>query len=337
MSRFKRAIHGVASSYVLLAATAFYSLASIPVALYYLDKERFGLWALMGSLVGYLSLIDAGMSGAAARLVIDHKDDRDGGHYGSLIKTGWLVFLVQGAIILVAGLVFANSFARLLAIPAELRSEFIHLVYLQCGAVALSFATRIFGLILSAHQRMDLVNYTGTLSLVVNFAALWLFFHFGFGVLSLAWAALCATVVVVVCQWLACARFKLFPGRGGWGRASWSSFKEIFAFGKDIFLVAVGTQLIMASQTIVITRMLGLEAAAIWSVGLRVFNLVSQLIWRISDMSGPAFAEMMVRGEITAIARALPGSGDVDGLVERFRGGFLCAMQQSVYTPLDPW
>src|SRR5208283_3343273 len=204
MSRFRRAIHGVASSYVLLAATALYSLASIPVALYYLDKDRFGLWALMGSLVGYLSLIDAGMSGAAARLVIDHKDDRDGGHYGSLIKTGWLVFLVQGAIILAAGLVFANSFARLLAIPTELQSEFIRLVYLQCGAVALSFATRIFGLILSAHQRMDLVNYTGTLSLVVNFAAQWLFFHFGFGVLSLAWAALCATVVVVVCQCLAC-------------------------------------------------------------------------------------------------------------------------------------
>ena len=301
MSRFKRAIHGVASSYVLLAATALYSLASIPVALYYLDKERFGLWALMGSLVGYLSLIDAGMSGAAARLVIDHKDDRDGGHYGSLIKTGWLVFLAQGTIILVAGLVFANFFARLLAIPTELQSEFIRLVYLQCGVVALSFATRIFSLILSAHQRMDVVNYIGTFGLMVNFSALWLFFHFGFGVLSLAWAALCATVTSVVCQWLACEGYKLFPGRGGWGRASWSSFKEIFVFGKDIFLVSVGTQLIMASQTIVITRMLGLEATAIWSVGLRLFNLISQVIWRISDMSGPAFAEMMVRGELSRL------------------------------------
>jgi O-antigen/teichoic acid export membrane protein len=182
-----------------------------------------------------------------------------------------------------------------------LQSEFIHLVYLQCGVVALSFATRVFSLILSAHQRMDLVNYTGILSLMVNFAALWLFFHFGFGVLSLAWAALCATVTVVVCQWLACEVFKLFPGRGGWGRASWSSFKEIFAFGKDVFLVSVGTQFIMASQIIVITRMLGLEAAAIWSVGLRVFSLVSQVIWRISDMSGPAFAEMMVRGETSRL------------------------------------
>ena len=47
MSRLKRAIHGVASGYVMLAATAVCGLASVPVALHYLSKEQFGLWALM--------------------------------------------------------------------------------------------------------------------------------------------------------------------------------------------------------------------------------------------------------------------------------------------------
>ena len=298
MSRLKRAIQGVASSYLLLAATAVYSLASVFVALHYLDQARFGLWATMGALMGYMSLIDAGMSSSAARLIIDHKDSRDGGQYGSLIKTGWLVSLVQGAIIFVVGLVFANSFARLLAIPAELYSEFIRLVYLQGGVVALSFATRMFGMILNAHQRMDVVNYTGTLNLAVNFSTQWVFFHLGMGVISLAWSALCATIVSVICQYISCGVMGFFPRKGGWGPVSWTHFKKIFDFGKDLFLVSVGTQLIMASQTIVITRMLGLPAAGLWSVGLRVFNLVSQLIWRISDMSGAAFAEMIVRAEV---------------------------------------
>lgn len=297
MSRFRRAIHGVASSYMLLVATAIYSLASVPVALHYLDKERFGLWALMGSLVNYLGLIDAGMSSSAGRLIIDYKDDRDGGQYGSLIKTGGLVFLVQGVIIFLAGLIFANSFAHLLAIPAGLQPEFIRLVNLQCGVLALSFATRIFNLMLVAHQRMDLVNYTGTLGLVVNFVTQWVFFHFGFGVLSLAWAGLFAAGTIVVCQWLACETSRLFPARNSWGRVSWLHFKELFAFAKDVFLVVVGTQLIMASQGIIITRLLGLPAAATWSIGTRVFNLLSQIIWRVSDMSAAAFAELIVRRE----------------------------------------
>jgi O-antigen/teichoic acid export membrane protein len=298
MSRFRRAIHGVASSYVLLAATAFYSLASVPVALHYLDKERFGLWVLMGTLVGYLGLIDAGITYAVARLLIDHKDDRDGGNYGSFIKTGWLVSCIQGAIILVIGLALAGTMARLMAIKPELLYEFIQLVNWQCGAVALVFATRMLSLLLNAHQRMDLANYIGVGNLLVNFAAQWIFFHFGFGVISLALGSLVAAILGVTCSGLACAVLKLFPVAGSWGRVSWRHFLELFNYGKDVFLVAVGTQLIMSSQIIVITRMLGAETAGVWGVGLRVFNLLNQIIWRISDMSGAALAEMLARGEI---------------------------------------
>ena len=301
MSRFRRAIHGVVSSYVLLAATAFYFLASVPVALHYLDLERFGLWVVIGALMGYLGLIDAGMTSAVARLLIDHKDDRNGGNYGSLIKTGWLVSLLQGAIIFVIGLSLAGTSARLLGYSAALQPEFIRLVNWQCGVVALMFATRMLGLVLNAHQRMDLANYIGVGGLVVNFAAQWIFFHFDFGVLSLALGSLVSTLMMLVLQAQACAVLKLLPQAGGWGRVSWRHFKELFNYGKDVFLVVVGTQLIMASQTIIITRMLGLEAAAMWGVGLRVFNLLNQLIWRLFDMSGTALVEMFTRGEFARL------------------------------------
>jgi len=114
MSRLRRAIHGVASSYVQLAATAFYSLASVPVALHYLDTQRFGLWVVVGTLMGYLNLIDAGMTGSSLRLLVDHKDERQGGNYGSFIKTSCLVSTLQGGIILIIGLALAGTFARLL-------------------------------------------------------------------------------------------------------------------------------------------------------------------------------------------------------------------------------
>lgn len=301
MSRFRRAVHGVVSSYVQLGATALYSLASVPVALHYLDAPRFGLWMVMGTLVGYLNLIDAGMTSAAARLLIDHKDDRQGGNYGSLIKTGWLVSILQGVIIFVIGLCLAGTFARLLAISGPLQLEFIRLVNWQCGVVGLMFATRMLALVLNAHQRMDLNNYIGVGGLAMNFAAQWIFFHFQFGVLSLALGSLVSTLLIVIFTAGACVSLKLFPRAGGWGRVSARHFRELFDYGKDVFLVSVGSQLILTSQTIVITRMLGLEVAAVWGVGVRVFNLLNQVIWRIFDMSGAALAEMLARGEFARL------------------------------------
>ncbi len=301
MSRFRRAVHGVVSSYVQLGATAFYSLASVPVALHYLDTPRFGLWIVMGTLAGYLNLIDAGMTSSAARLLIDHKDDRQGGNYGSLIQTGWLVSVLQGIIIFVIGFFLAGIFARLLATDEVLQPEFIRLVQWQSAVVALMFATRMLGLVLNAHQRMDLNNYIGVGGLAVNFAAQWIFFHFQFGVLSLALGSLVSTLLIVILTTAACVYLKLFPGAGGWGRISMQHFRELFDYGKDVFLVSVGTQLIMTSQVFVITRMLGPAEAAVWGVGVRVFNLLNQLIWRIYDMSGAAFAEMMARGELARL------------------------------------
>jgi Na+-driven multidrug efflux pump len=292
----------VASSYFLLAATAIYSLASVPVALHYLDDtKRFGLWIVMGTLVGYLNLIDAGMTAAVARLLIDHKDDRNGGSYGSLIKTSWLVSTLQGAIIFVIGLSLAGVFARLLVKTEALRPEFIQLVNWQCGVVALTFATRMFNLVLNAHQRMDLANYIGAGGLAVNFAAQWIFFKFGFGLLSLALGSLVAAAVTVAGQALACTTLKLLPDARHWGRVSRRHFSEMFNYSKDVFLVSVGNQLIMTSQILVITSTLGEASAAVWGVGLRVFNLLNQVIWRLSDVSGAALAEMLVRGEVNRL------------------------------------
>jgi O-antigen/teichoic acid export membrane protein len=303
MSRLKRVAHSVASGYIVLGVTAVYALASLPLALHYLSQERFGLWSLMASISGYLSLIDFGMSGAVARLLIDHKDDRKGGAYGSLLKTGWMVLSVQGGIIFLVGLGIAPLVAHMLAIEPEFHTEFIQLMRWQSTALALTFVTRIFNHMLQAHQRIDITNYIAIGTFALNFGIQWLFFHAGQGVFSLAWAtmisAFCAALVAAAVCW----RLKFFPESDAWGHASLVLFKELFAFGKDMFLVAVGTQLIMASQTMIITRQMGLAASGAWFAATRTFTLVSQAIWRFSDYSGPAFSEMIVRKE-SALLRA---------------------------------
>jgi O-antigen/teichoic acid export membrane protein len=299
MSRFRRMAHNVASSYAALIAASIFSLAAVPVALHYLGAEsgRFALWLLMSTITGYLSLIDMGMSASVARLLIDHKDRRDGGEYGSLIKTGWLVLLVQAAIILLLGISLAPVLAWLLKIDVELRGEFIQLLGWQSGSMALAFALRIFSHVLTAHQRSDLQSYGQVTGFILNFALLWLFFRAGQGVFSLAWATLLTNLYGGMICLGGCLRLGLFPKVGAWGKISWLRFRELFSYGQAMFLVALGAQMIMASQILIIQRSLGPIAATMWGLGTRMFFLVSQLIWRISDTAGPAFSEMIVRGE----------------------------------------
>lgn len=297
MSRLKNFTHGLASGYVALAANVVYTLLSIRLALEFLPKVEFGVWAVSAQVAGYLVFIDLGMGSSLGRLLIDHKDDRKTGAYGGMVKTGMLVFFVQGLILLAVGLVLARVLPPFLNVDEELREPFFHLLGGLAVMTAIGFQTRILSLLLNANQRMDLQHLSQICQFAVKLLTLWIGFEKGLGVYSLLAAQAAGWLTLIVVQFAACVKTKVLPRRGQWGRATRSRFKEMFWFGADVFWVALGTQLINSSQTIVVSRAQGLDAAAVWAVGTKSFALVCQLLWRISAMSGPIFSEMYARDE----------------------------------------
>ena len=122
-----------------LGANIFYTLASVPLALHYLGKPEFGLWALVMQIGGYIALIDFGMANSVSRFLIDHKDDRSNGAYGGVIKTSVLVGLAQGGLIMLAGVGLSLLAGPLLHMPADLERKFSWLMIGQSLLTGLSF------------------------------------------------------------------------------------------------------------------------------------------------------------------------------------------------------
>jgi O-antigen/teichoic acid export membrane protein len=89
----------------------------------------------------------------------------------------------------------------------------------------------------------------------------------------------------------------------------------LFGFGKDMFLISLGEQLISASQTILISRGLGLEMVAAWSIGTKVFSMVWLVTRRILDFSIPPLAEMLVRKEYTQLRERFKAVTVVSALI----------------------
>ena len=312
MSRLKHFTHSLLSSYALLGANVLYTLAAVPLALRYLSKAEFGVWALTLQIVGYVSLIDLGMGSSIARILIDHKDQRSNGCYGSAIQSGFLVGIVQGAITLALGLSVVWFIPGWLRVARDLSSPFLWLLIGQIFLTASGFVSRVFGQLLYAWQRIDVTNYSGIAQFVVGFAVLWLGFSRGCGIFSLLYGSVAGSISSVCINAFACVKLGFWPSPGEWGRASREQFRELFNYGAELFLITIGSQIILSSQTLLVTRALGIEAAAIWSVMTKMFTLVSQLVWKIVGNAMPAFAEMQVRRE-------------TERLWDRYRGLFISA------------
>ena len=297
MNRLRQFTRGVSSSWLATLATVIYSLLSVPLALRYLSVDEFGLFVLLLQLAAHFTLIEIGMSAATARILIDHKDHRDGKAYGSIILTGFLAFAIQGLVILIVGFLAAPWIIALVHVPSALVEVATLLLRWLALTSGLTLAFRVYGSVLYANKRLDLIAVFMGGNMLFGLALLGTILAAGGGLEGLKWQFLAQATITILLPIWACHKLELLPTKGHWGRPSIRQFCELFGFGKDIFLVNIGNQVLEASQLLIVTRTMGLTAAAIWSVSTKLFALVYQLVTKIEGTAIVFFAEMMVRGE----------------------------------------
>ena len=198
-------------------------------------RSEFGLWAVMTQAISYIALIDAGMTSAVARHLIDHKDNPGGGDYGSVILTGNLVWVIQGAIVFPVGFALGPWLAQLLAIPTNLQHEFIVLIRWQSASWRFGFATRLWSQMMYAHQRSDLANYVAISVLRSICSDCEIRLVWGQGVYSMLWRSASTPSWVNCCCSSFVGNVRCSGLRGGWGRPTWARFNQLFHYGKTSF------------------------------------------------------------------------------------------------------
>jgi len=298
MSRKRRFLTALGSGYLALIANVFFTGVSVPLALHYLTREEFGLWSVVLQITGYLSLLDLGVGQSVSRLLVDSKDNVDGGVYGSVLKTAIIVFGFQAVTIGILGFTCNRAVSGLMNIPPNLTSTFESLLLWQCQVVAITFlATPLISVPLWSHQRSDIANLSVVATFAVNLGFLWLGFALGFKTFSLLVSNIAGTAVSIGLNTWAVVRLKLLPSARNWGELSWERFWEVFRFSRDLFVINLASQLISASQIVMVSRLIGLEAAAVWSICMKSFTMAQLVVCRVLDFSAAALSEMVVHGE----------------------------------------
>lgn len=297
MSRFAHFTRGLSASWMATVIVVFYGLASVPIALRYLTVDEFGLFMLVMQIAGYFSLVELGMSGATARILIDYKDQKHSGNYGSVILTSSLVFTIQALIIIIVGFLGVPWIIKIVGVEEKFSDIAIYLLRWLCFTFAFGISLRAFSSLLYANQRLDILNIVFAVSTLIGLAIMTLILVMGGGLRGLVIMFILQAIANALLMGLACWRLRLFPENGSWGRPTWSRFKELFLLAKDFFLINIGSQVLEASQLIIVTRTMGLSAAAIWSVSTKVFAMALQLLAKIQGTAVVFLAEMMVRGE----------------------------------------
>ena len=297
MTRTKRFINGTLAGYGNIATNVIFTLLTVPLALKYLDQEQFGLWALAVQLNGYLILLGLGVGPAISRFLIDYKDEVNSGYYGAYLLTGGIVQILQGILIGVAGFAISWVAPHLFSVPRHLADDFQWLVISLAGVTGLGNGLRAFTSPLYAFQRLEVIHGCSSISLILSLFLLWLGFESGWGVQAFPLSQLPAALLVTLFQIWICLRNGYYPQKGHCGRPSLAILRKLLRYGNDVLMLHIGAQLVNATQIMIISRLVGLNAAAAYAIATKFFSMATMLLSNPISSAVPGLTELYVRND----------------------------------------
>jgi O-antigen/teichoic acid export membrane protein len=262
------------------------ALLLIRIATQHLSPEELGLWTFCFASVGYFLLLDFGVSNSLGRLFADPISKGD--HRAT---SGWLlltlcVLTVQGVVIAIVALLLRDPLIVWFDIPQHLvpeaKSLWTWLVLLQ----AITLPGRALPGVIHAQNRVYNIHLFSIVSAWINVILFWLWIRQGAGVMSYAYAS-AVSVGITQLGYI----FMVFSGRDRllfyWVAIPWQHLRELFGYAGAIFVLGLATQAMAASQGLIVTKLLGLEALAVLSLTGRLPAMINALAQRPFNASCP--------------------------------------------------
>ena len=274
------------------------SLVTVPILLHYLGTERFGIWLTVGAGAAWLGLMQLGLGPSLLNRLstIDRADAKARG----LVSTAWWLSIVLGAVALVP-LALLYAFASWSDVfnvpPGELAVEARTLTATVWLTVAAGLPLGIPGMVLRARQEGYVANAFEVGSAAARLFILILLVRMDAGMTGLAIG------LAVIAIGIGTASVALvFGARDRSLRPTRSSFnsavaRSLLEDGTAFSGLGIAALVIMYTDAIVITRVLGPEFVPRYAVPFSLLTLFLGLELTILDALWPAYSESAARGD----------------------------------------
>lgn len=302
----QRLLSGSVLRVVALITGMLVSFYVMPFLVHTLGDRWYGFWALAGSIVGYYTILDLGLTVAAHRFLAIAYARQDKSEASRVFTTAFALFGCAGAVALVLTLCMWLG-APLFVQPVDLAT--IRLLVLLLGtSFALGFPVAVFHGVLAADLRYDLSSYLQLGKLVVRTVLVLYFLRQVPSVVALGVITLGTELLGdIVTAWTA---LRLWP----WLKVTRqnidrSRIRTFFNFGLSAFLIRVGDLVRFGVDGLVVARFLGVAAVTHYSIAMRLTEYFQNLLTQSLGVLMPVYSRYHGLDEReTLIARVRQGS-----------------------------
>lgn len=304
---------GFILSYVSMSVSILLGLAVTPYILKMLGQNEYGLYSLIGSLVGYISLFDLGVGTTTLRYVSRYRVEGNKQKLESFVATCFVIYIVIGVIVLIIGailykyldVIFASSLDA--SQIGKARTMFAILI----GNLGVSFFGCVYPAIMKAYEKFTIFQKIVIAKNLVRTLVVVVLLSLGFDSLGIVIADASLNILITIIQFIY-VRFALKVHTAPW---KWEigSVKEIFSFSSFVFLSVLINQVNLRMGTFILGIFSNTAQIANYALGMTLATYYTQLSGALSGIFMPRLTQM------TANNRPMHEVEDVLIRVSRFQ------------------
>jgi O-antigen/teichoic acid export membrane protein len=308
-----RFVRNVVSNWGAFLFSAVISFFLGPYILGKLGTTTYGIWALIGSLVGYFGLLDLGVRSAVTKFISAYHSA--GNHEGAsdVKSAAALAFAIAGLLAIVLGAGVSLFVERIFSIPPGSESAVKMAIMLMATNVAVALVTGVYGGILTARHRFDLSNAVNVIGVTVRSSAIvialetgtWINHETNQAIIVLAVIQLFSSAVQLMLAWILSR--KAYPEAETSIHRAFSpeNLRKILSFGLLSSAIHVLVALGHSSALILIGALLPVAMVTYHSIAESLAEYTRQLLSGITHTLMPTVSSMEGAGRVDSVKRVL--------------------------------
>lgn len=296
----------------------------MPFLISTLGENLYGLWIVIGSVVGTYYLLDIGFSQAITRYVAKYIHQKNAAAANRVINTALVLYSVLGILVLFISIIAASIGVESLMKDSQHVSLAQVLLVISGLTLALEFPAKSFPGIVSAYMRYDFIALMRMIKTIADALLIYCFLKLGYGLVAMA----VITMITGLCSTAMYVRFtsRLFGELAFSKRyVDLATLKDVFHFSKWVCVIDVNNMLRGKMDIWFIAFFQSNAILTVYYVAVRLTEYALQFLTQATGITGPIFTEYYAKEEYEKLRQSVIAFIKLDVLlgVSFFTGFYL--------------
>ncbi|MFQ6002812.1 MAG: flippase [Candidatus Zixiibacteriota bacterium] len=267
-----------------------------------LGVERYGIWALITSLVGYIGFLDLGVGGSYTRYIAEYYTQKDYPKINQVINTGFLFCLGLAFVLIPLAFFLTETLLILLKLDPFTYPEIKFVFFWGVVIFSLSNATFVFGSVQSGLQRMDLTNIVAVVLTIPYALGFVIFLELGYGLrglmihIGIMWVIQTAANFYIAKKMLPQFSFNPFLFKK-------EMFSELLRFGIKLQVSRLSQLVSFQVDKLLIAYFLSVRMVTFYDLGAKITGSIRKLPLLLVSALVPASAEIFAKGDKEGLSK----------------------------------